>query len=641
MKALLRLFSSLMFLSLVAGSAWGGGLPGRITILAPNMHTTPEGLVVAEGGIMILGEGIQVRAEALRFDPSTQILSLAGQVEMEEEAGGVTVKGDSLVLDLSDLTGGVRRGEIILEPEGFRVRGKDIRRLGPEEFKVSQGVFTTCPGECPDWSFTASRIWVREEGYLTASNAAFRIAGIPVFYMPFLFYPVKTQRQTGFLIPEIRMSEEFGLETSWPFFITLGSHADLTLTPRTFSRDSFGLAGEGRYRLEYGGGGDWSGFAIGGEEDGRWYFRGDHAMSLAEGIWLRGRWYDTGDPAVPGLFGETFGDRHPGAVLRHATIQAKWEFLDLAAGSDRLLSDGAFARADTPNGHLERERLEVHLGPVEAGVFRAGLSGEQAQFGEGMERNFIIPSLHLDLPGFEGLSGSLYGEAFLSLGGDGTQEDEAYLFTLRERASVAARGKWGSHRIDLDLEFSAVEGADFNSFQVRDGKDSIEDRRMGLAAVRSRLVSGGVAWDLEIGGWRDSDLDFQMGYGQTLLSSRGFFLEGSVNRDAQWGRVLPSLDVREVSAKGWSVKAGYEREDFELVLGREATVGFPDLVSGRVRFPVLGAELSGEAIYDLDARTMADEILSLEIPGRCWSLILSRLQSPERTDWRMSFDLGL
>jgi len=144
-----------------------------------------------------------------------------------------------------------------------------------------------------------------------------------------------------------------------------------------------------------------------------------------------------------------------------------------------------------------------------------------------------------------------------------------------------------------------------------------------------------------VGGWRDGKLEFKRGFAETSLTYGGFFFVGTVNRDAEWGLVLPSLDGQTASPKGWSTQAGYESGGVGIALGRESTEDSPDLASGRLRIPVRGIWLTGEAFYDIEAGTMADETLSAEIPGRCWSLTLSRLRSPDRTDWKVSFDLGI
>lgn len=604
------------------------------------MWSLPDGTIRAEGGIIIQGQGVTIRSETMRFDPGTDTVLLTGGVVMEEESGG-SFTGESLALDLADLTGGISRGEIIVVPNGFRVRGEDIERLGPEEFSVRKGVFTSCPGECPDWSFTATRIYVRKEGYLAARHAAFRIAGIPVFYTPYLYYPVKTKRQTGLLLPELRISDETGLESSWPFFITLGPHADATMTPRTFSRDGFGLGAEIRYRLDFGGSGEWDGFMMSGDDDDRWYFRGDNAMPLSRNIWLRARWYDAGDPQTPVLFGRSFEERYPGVVYRLASIEGEYGVFGVTVAADSLLTDGTLSGAGTPDDRLDGNRLGINLGPVTLGSLRAGISGEMYRFDGGTERYLVNPEVVLDVPGPGDLAGSMSGGAIISTGGEGTVEDEAFILTLREKAAALSRGKWGTHRVDLDLTISSVQGAAFSLTMVRDGNDRIQERQLAAARVRSRFASRKVNWDLEIGGWRDVKLDLKRGYGYSRVDSGGFFAEASMNRDSKWGLVLPSIDAKEVAIKGWQTEVGYESDTVEVAAGRESSNGFPGLVNGRFRILAGGIEISGQAFYDLDTRIMADETLSLVIHGRCWSLTISRSRNPDRTNWMMNFDLGI
>lgn len=630
----------ILFKILAAGPVGAADEPAQMTITAERMWTTRDGILYAEGGVVVQGEGVTVMAQHLKFDPGTDTLYLSGGVVMDEEGGG-SFKGDSLALDLADLTGGISRGEIIVVPNGFRVRGEDIQRLAPEEFSVRKGVFTSCPGDCPDWSFTASEIKVRQEGYLTAKHAAFRILNVPVFYTPYLYYPVKTERQTGLLLPEISFSDDIGLQSAWPLFLTLGPHADATLTTRTFSRDSIGLEGEIRYRLHHGGGGDWSGFAVEGDDDDRWYYRGEHAMGLADGIWLRGRFYDAGDPEATDLFGRSYDERNPGIVSRHATVEGEMGIFGLTAGKESLVRDGSRIRSGDDGDRLDRNRIKAYLDPLDLGYLRANLTGDMSGFDDDTERYLINPSVWFDLPGPRHLSGDLSGQAIVSTGGDGSAEDEAYVLTLRERTALRSRGEKVSHRLDLEVAVSSVQGAAFALSAARDGGDLVQERRLGAGRIRSHLASSDIKWNLEVGGWRDKELDLARGYGSTRLSVGPYFAEGSVNPDAVWGLVLPSIGAGGASIKGWQAEAGYDSGDVEIALGREASEGYPDLINGRMRFPLVGAELSGEASYDIDADIMADETLSLLIPGRCWRLNIGRSRVPDRTSWKLSFDLEI
>ena len=599
-----------------------------------------DGTIMAEGDVLVNGEGVKVRADSLRYDPGSGTLLLSGNIVMQEEGGG-SFTGDALALDLADLTGGISRGEIIIVPNGFRVRGEDINRLGPEEYSIRKGVFTSCPGDCPEWSFTASRIQVRKEGYLEARHAAFRIVGIPVFYTPYLFYPVKTNRQSGLLFPEFSYSDETGFSSKWPLFITMGPHADATLSPRTFSRDSIGVELESRYRLDWGGGGQFKGFAMAGERTERWYLSGEHSMALVPDLWIRGRWYDAGDETAPSLFGNEFEDRYPGAVYRHATLEGDHGVLGYSIQTSSLLTDGAQARSDAPGIALKRDLGVLRFDPGGGDRWQVGIEAEDTRFEDGQSRTLVSPALALRIPGPWKMSGRIEGRGIIGTGGEGSVDGEAYLVSAAERIAVESSGGWGRHRLDLEVTAAAAQGAAFGGSVLRDSRDLVEDRKILDARLTSLLISSRFRWDLTAGSWQDRELDVLLNYGITRLSYSGFYLEGSRNRDADFGLVLPSVAVDVDTLKGWQAEAGYGSEAFGLLIGRDSAEGFPDMLRGEGHFSLGGVRIEGETFYDMDEDTVADERISVQFPGRCWTVGIGRSRSPDRTDWSLKLELGI
>lgn len=612
----------------------------EISVTAASMEYLADGTILAGGEVLVRGEGVTVRADTLRYDPGSDTLMLTGHVVMEEEGGG-SFTGDALALDLKDLTGGISRGEIIIVPNGFRVRGEDINRIGPEEYSIRKGVFTSCPGDCPEWSFTASEIEVRKEGYLKARHAAFRIFGVPVFYTPYLLYPVKTQRQTGLLFPELSFSDETGFESKWPLYITLGPYADATVSPRTFSRDSLGLDLQSRYRLHWGGGGRIEGFTISGDRSERWYYRAEHSMALTPDLWIRGRWYDTGEPSTGAVFGHSFDDRNPGAVYRHGSLEGDHGMVSYGFQRSSLLTNGTLSRSAIPGTILERDTGVVRLGPAGGGLLRAGIEAQETHFDDGTTRTLLTPILDLRVPGPGKMSGHAEGRGFISTGSGDFEDDEAFQFSLTEKIAAESSGGWGKHRLELQLTAAAADGAAFAGTSLRDSKDLALERRVFDARLRSLVTSSRFRWEFTAGSWQDRELDLSLGYGATHLSYSGMFLKASRNRDADLGLVLPSFSVEKDSLMGWQAEVGYESDEFGVVVGRESTEGFPEMLTGKTHFTLAGIRLSGSTFYDMDADTVSDETVTVEIPGRCWTVGLERSRSPDRTGWSMQLELGL
>ncbi len=633
---------ALLLICLILGPAdlWAQEKGQEISVTAGSMKYLPDGTLEAEGNVMVEGEGMNVRADRLRYDPGSDTLILTGNVVMKEDGGG-SFTGDALALNLADLTGGISRGEIIIVQNGFRVLGEDINRIGPEEYSIRKGVFTSCPGECPDWSFTASRIEVQKEGYLEARHAAFRIVGIPVFYTPYLFYPVKTKRQTGLLFPEFGFSDESGLESMWPVFITLGSHADATVSPRTFSRDSSGLGLESRYRLDWGGGGQITGFAMSGESSDNWYVRAEHSNSLTPDLWLRGRWYDTGDPDTTGLYGDSFEDRYPGVVYRHASLEGAFGILGFNVQTSSLLADGTLASSDIPGTALNRDLGMVRFGPGGGDLWRMGIEVEDTHFEGDGKRTLVSPTLVLQIPGPWKLAGHIQGRGIIGTGGEGSTEDETYIVSLAEKLAVESSGAWGKHLVDLEITASAAQGAAFGESAIRDGRDMVEERKVIDARVRSILSSSRFRWDLTAGSWRDHELDLSQYYAITRLSYSSVFLAVSRNRDDVFRLVLPSIFVGRDTLKSWQVEAGYESNVVGVAVGRDSSEGSPEMLSGSGHLDFPWFRIAGETSYDMDTDTLADETITVLIPGRCWTMSVERSRSPDRTGWKMQFELGI
>jgi len=630
----------LVFSILSPFDSWAQEDRPEISVTAESMRSLPDGTLLAEGKVLVRGEGVTVKADNLRYDPGSDTLLLTGNVFMEEDGGGVFT-GDTLVLDLADLTGGISRGEIIIVPNGFRVRGEDIKRIGPEEYSIRKGVFTSCPGDCPDWSFTASRIKIRREGFLEARHAAFRILGIPVFYTPYLLYPVKTKRQTGLLFPEFGFSDETGFESTWPLFITMGPHADATISPRTFSRDSFGVGLDSRYRLDWGGGGQITGFTMSGERSERWYLEAEHSMALTFDLWLRGRWYDTGEPTTAALFGDTFDERYPGAVYRHLSLEGDHGILGYSIQASSLLSNGTQSRSDVPGTSLRRDLGVVRFGPGGGDLWRVGIEAEDTYFDGGERRTLVSPTLSLRIPGPWKLSGHIQGRGIIGTGGKGSTEDDSYLVSVAEKIAVESSGDWGKHHVDLELTAAVAQGAAFGGSVIRDGRDLVEERRVVAARVHSLLTASRFRWELTAGSWQDYELDLAENYGITRLSYSGMFLKASRNRDDVFSLVLPSIAIDRDSLRGWQIEAGFESDDFGLAVGRDSAEGSPEMLNAKGHFTLAGVRVSGKTFYDMDTDTIADETIAVLIQGRCWTIGVGRSRSPDRTSWSLQLELGL
>jgi LPS-assembly protein len=102
----------------------------------------------------------------------------------------------------------------------------------PGIFKFSKASYSTCPPNTNIWHIEASQIELNKNtGRGVAKHAKLYIKKVPVFYAPYLNFPIDNRRQTGFLFPGFGSSNKFGPYLQTPFYWNLAPNYDTTITP--------------------------------------------------------------------------------------------------------------------------------------------------------------------------------------------------------------------------------------------------------------------------------------------------------------------------------------------------------------------------------------------------------------------------
>jgi LPS-assembly protein len=126
-----------------------------------------------------------------------------------------TIGGDQIWFDYESNTGVISKG--FVQSGNVIFEGELINKTGENDYYVVKADYTTCTN-CPaSWSFQGSQIRAELGGYAFIKNSFLKFGGVPVFWIPYLIVPLKSDRQTGLLTPEFESSQAGGLTVSQPF----------------------------------------------------------------------------------------------------------------------------------------------------------------------------------------------------------------------------------------------------------------------------------------------------------------------------------------------------------------------------------------------------------------------------------------
>ncbi len=185
-----------------------------------------QGTYKGQGGVE-LKEGLRLlQADSVVYDEVKGQVFAEGRVVFKD--GDDMVECEKLQLNLATKTGIIEQGRIYIKQGEFYISGQKIEKAGDEVYLIEKGELTTCGWEDPAWKFSAKNVEVTVEGYAKTTDANFYIAGKKAFYLPWGMFPVKTERQSGLLIPQILTSSRDGFVFRDAYFWAIAKDKDAT-----------------------------------------------------------------------------------------------------------------------------------------------------------------------------------------------------------------------------------------------------------------------------------------------------------------------------------------------------------------------------------------------------------------------------
>ncbi|PZX17506.1 LPS-assembly protein [Palleronia aestuarii] len=248
----MRIFLTALWLMVMPLSA---GAQDLASLVADRVRVEGNARLVAEGDVEILFRDTRLTAPRIVYDREIDRIDITGPIVIHD-GGSTLVLADAASLD-ADLRNGVLLSARLVLDRQLQLAATQVARLDGRYTELLDSVASSCEicaaNPTPSWEIRARRIvHDQEERLLYFQDATFRLFGVPIAYFPRLRLPDPTRdRVTGLLIPRVRSTSQLGTGLKFPVFVTLGDHADITLTPYLSSSTST-LEGVYRQSLRFG-----------------------------------------------------------------------------------------------------------------------------------------------------------------------------------------------------------------------------------------------------------------------------------------------------------------------------------------------------------------------------------------------------
>jgi LPS-assembly protein len=181
----------------------------------------------AHGQVEVSRGSLSLKADHARLNMATKEMVAWGSVLLRE--GEDVIECQRLEVNLDTRLGRIHQAKLFLKDQNFRITGQEVEKLGENHYRIREGSLTTCDAERPPWKFTVKELEVREMalgGWGTAKGPIFYFEGIPVLYFPWGAFPVRQERQSGFLVPHGGYSSKDGPHGGTGFYWAFAKNMD-------------------------------------------------------------------------------------------------------------------------------------------------------------------------------------------------------------------------------------------------------------------------------------------------------------------------------------------------------------------------------------------------------------------------------
>ncbi|MDG1814296.1 MAG: LPS-assembly protein LptD [Porticoccaceae bacterium] len=217
--------------------------------LRVNANTTEalEGNIAQLDGDVQISQGFrQVRSDTARINQNNRQVTLEGNVRFREP--GLLLLGNNAKIDIDSKEVHIDDATYVLHEASIRGSAESLSRTKDGIIVIDDASYSSCEPGDTTWQLMTSEIEIdQSSGFAAVKNARLEVKDVPIFYFPYLKFPVDDRRSSGLLFPTISVTKDNGIDFTQPVYWNIAPNYDATISPRYIQERGFGVETEFRH----------------------------------------------------------------------------------------------------------------------------------------------------------------------------------------------------------------------------------------------------------------------------------------------------------------------------------------------------------------------------------------------------------
>jgi len=201
-----------------------------------------------QGNAVVRRQDGVLKASIIDYNKGLGVMD--AQINARLVRDGNVIGGTGILYKSDDGTATVDQPNFWIENGGAGV-GSWADVYNKNQMSLTDVTYSGCPCPQPSWYIETEKLdldFAANEG--VATNGVLYFKDVPILASPYLSFPLKKERKSGFLIPTFGATSNTGVDFSQPYYLNIAPDMDMTAQLRAMSKRGLQYGDEFRYMGE-------------------------------------------------------------------------------------------------------------------------------------------------------------------------------------------------------------------------------------------------------------------------------------------------------------------------------------------------------------------------------------------------------
>ncbi|WP_041652258.1 LPS-assembly protein LptD [Achromobacter xylosoxidans] len=213
---------------------------------ADSIDGDPDSDLTLTGNAQVRRIDSVIKGDRINYRKDTGEVDVQGSARMMRD--GTLVIGPNAKFNVDKSSGEIEKPNFWMGANGGFAVAEHADIFSRSQMRMHTVTYSGCACETPSWYIKAKTVDIDyDENEGVARSGVLYFKDVPILASPYMTFPVKKERKSGFLMPTYGTTSQGGFDFSIPYYLNLAPNYDMTVQPRYFSKRGLQMGGEFRY----------------------------------------------------------------------------------------------------------------------------------------------------------------------------------------------------------------------------------------------------------------------------------------------------------------------------------------------------------------------------------------------------------